>query len=187
MEIALPQCLEMLNEGGRLVVISFHSLEDRIVKHYMRAQAQAGALPARLPVRAAELPKPRMKLIGKPIYPTTDEEVAANPRARSAVMRVAERVAHDQAQCSAGRNSGACARWPWSRRSTRQESCSSNCRQQQDQARQLEVEYGQLQLEQSTWAMHSRVEKIAANNLHMRVPPATRVHLVPPPPAPAKP
>jgi len=58
---------------------------------------------------------------------------------------------------------------------------------QQDQARQLEVEYGQLQLELSTWAMHSRVEKIAANNLQMRVPPVTRVHQVPPPPAPAKP
>lgn len=58
---------------------------------------------------------------------------------------------------------------------------------QQDQARQLEVEYGQLQLEQSTWAMHSRVEKIAANNLQMRIPPVTRVHLVPPLPAPAKP
>ena len=58
---------------------------------------------------------------------------------------------------------------------------------QQDQARQLEVEYGQLQLEQSTWAMHSRIEKIAANNLQMRIPPATRVHLVPPPPAPTKP
>lgn len=58
---------------------------------------------------------------------------------------------------------------------------------QQDQARRFEVEYGQLQLEQSTWAMHSRVEKIAANNLHMRVPPVSRVHLVPPPPAPTKP
>jgi cell division protein FtsL len=58
---------------------------------------------------------------------------------------------------------------------------------QQDQARQLEVEYGQLQLEQSTWAMHSRVEKIATNNLQMRVPPATRVHLVSPPPALSKP
>jgi 16S rRNA (cytosine1402-N4)-methyltransferase len=91
LEIALPQCLKMLNEGGRLVVISFHSLEDRIVKHFMRTQAQPGALPARLPVRAAELPKPRMKLVGKPVYPT-DEEVATNPRARSAVMRVAERV-----------------------------------------------------------------------------------------------
>ena len=92
LEIALPQCLEMLNVGGRLVVISFHSLEDRIVKQYMRTQAQPGALPARLPVRAAELPKPRMRLVGKPVYPT-DAEIAANPRARSAVMRVAERVA----------------------------------------------------------------------------------------------
>ena len=58
---------------------------------------------------------------------------------------------------------------------------------QQEIARQLEVEYGQLQLEQSTWAMHSRVEKIAANSLHMRVPPAARVHLVPPPPAQSSP
>ncbi len=58
---------------------------------------------------------------------------------------------------------------------------------QQEVAKQLEVEYGQLQLEQSTWAMHSRVEKIAANNLHMRVPPVPRVHLVPPPPAPSNP
>ena len=58
---------------------------------------------------------------------------------------------------------------------------------QQEIAKQFEVEYGQLQLEQSTWAMHSRVEKIAANNLQMRVPPVTRVHLVPPPPASSKP
>jgi cell division protein FtsL len=58
---------------------------------------------------------------------------------------------------------------------------------QQEIAKHFEVEYGQLQLEQSTWAMHSRVEKVAANNLQMRVPPATRVHLVPPPPAPSKP
>ena len=58
---------------------------------------------------------------------------------------------------------------------------------QQEVAKQFEVEYGQLQLEQSTWAMHSRVEKIASNNLQMRVPPSTRVHLVPPPPAPSKP
>ena len=58
---------------------------------------------------------------------------------------------------------------------------------QQEVAKQHEVEFGQLQLEQSTWAMHSRVEKIAANNLQMRVPPAARVHLVPPPPAPSRP
>jgi cell division protein FtsL len=58
---------------------------------------------------------------------------------------------------------------------------------QQEVAKLYEVEFGQLQLEQSTWAMHSRVEKIAANNLQMRVPPAARVHLVPPPPASSRP
>ncbi len=90
--VTLPQCLEVLNDGGRLVVISFHSLEDRIVKQFMRAQSRPGALPARLPLRARELPKPHLKLIGKPVFPS-ESEIAANPRARSAVMRVAERIA----------------------------------------------------------------------------------------------
>lgn len=58
---------------------------------------------------------------------------------------------------------------------------------EQERARALEVEYGQLQLEQSTWAMQSRVERIAASRLQMRVPPAARVRVVPPPPAPTKP
>ncbi|HTP94735.1 MAG TPA: cell division protein FtsL [Burkholderiales bacterium] len=56
--------------------------------------------------------------------------------------------------------------------------------QQQDLARQLDVEKGQLQLEQSTWAMHSRIEKIAASELQMRVPPPARIQLVPPPAQP---
>jgi len=90
--LMLPQCLEVLNDGGRLVVISFHSLEDRIVKQFMRTHSQPGALPARLPVRAHELPKPSLRLIGKPVFPSR-AEIAANPRARSAVMRVAERIA----------------------------------------------------------------------------------------------
>lgn len=90
--LMLPQCLEVLNDGGRLVVISFHSLEDRIVKQFMRTHSQPGVLPARLPVRAHELPKPRLRLIGKPVFPSR-AEIAANPRARSAVMRVAERIA----------------------------------------------------------------------------------------------
>ena len=90
LSLALPQCVAHLAPGGRLVVISFHSLEDRIVKRYLRDESQPPRLPARLPVRAAELPPPRLRLVGKSIRASA-AELAANPRARSAVMRVAER------------------------------------------------------------------------------------------------
>jgi 16S rRNA (cytosine1402-N4)-methyltransferase len=72
------------------VVISFHSLEDRIVKRFMRDEANPPRLPPRLPVKAADLPSPRLALVGRVQRPCADE-VANNPRARSAVMRVAER------------------------------------------------------------------------------------------------
>jgi 16S rRNA (cytosine1402-N4)-methyltransferase len=91
LSVVLPQCVALLGAGGRLVVISFHSLEDRIVKRFMRAQSQSDALPARLPVRARDLPQPRMRLVGRAVR-ASDRETAANPRARSAVMRVAERT-----------------------------------------------------------------------------------------------
>ena len=91
LSVVLPQCVALLGTGGRLVVISFHSLEDRIVKRFMRAQSQADALPARLPVRARDLPQPRMRLVGRAVR-ASDRETAVNPRARSAVMRVAERT-----------------------------------------------------------------------------------------------
>ncbi len=91
LSLALPQCATRLAPGGRLVVISFHSLEDRIVKRFLREQSQPPQLPARLPVRAADLALPPLRLIGKPVFPDKSE-ITDNPRARSAVMRVAEKV-----------------------------------------------------------------------------------------------
>ena len=91
MSLVLPQCMELLAPAGRLVVISFHSLEDRIVKRFLRDSARADRLPPRLPVRQHELAPPRLRLVGRARRPAPTE-VAANPRARSAVMRVAERI-----------------------------------------------------------------------------------------------
>lgn len=87
----LPACVARLVPGGRVAVISFHSLEDRIVKRFMRDESRPPVLPARLPIRAADLPPPRLRLVGKAVRPS-GAEVAANPRSRSAVMRVAERT-----------------------------------------------------------------------------------------------
>ncbi|MDD2160358.1 16S rRNA (cytosine(1402)-N(4))-methyltransferase RsmH [Pseudomonas sp. MIL19] len=92
LESGLDAALESLEVGGRLVVISFHSLEDRIVKLFMRkhAKGEMDTLPRDLPI----IPKafePRLKLIGKPVF-ASEAELAANPRSRSAVMRIAEKV-----------------------------------------------------------------------------------------------
>ena len=91
LSLVLPQAVARLAPGGRLVVISFHSLEDRIVKRFMRDEATPRQPPKGVPVRAADLPPVRLRLVGKARRPSA-AEVAANPRARSAVMRVAERV-----------------------------------------------------------------------------------------------
>ncbi len=85
---ALPQALEALAPGGRLAVISFHSLEDRIVKQFIRAEEKGPELPPDLPVRHAEI-VPRLRAVGKP-QRAGAAELQRNPRARSAVLRVAE-------------------------------------------------------------------------------------------------
>ncbi|GAB6388049.1 16S rRNA (cytosine(1402)-N(4))-methyltransferase RsmH [Stutzerimonas marianensis] len=92
LEAGLNAALDALDVGGRLVVISFHSLEDRIVKQFMRrhAKGEADKLPRDLPVIPEKF-VPRLKLLGKPQYASA-EEVKANPRSRSAVMRVAEKL-----------------------------------------------------------------------------------------------
>jgi 16S rRNA (cytosine1402-N4)-methyltransferase len=94
--LALPQAMNILNDGGRLVVISFHSLEDRIVKRFMRDEASLDTLPKNLPLRSVDLPQPKLRLIGKPVK-AGSAEVAVNPRARSAVMRIAEKNAERRA------------------------------------------------------------------------------------------
>jgi len=88
---ALPQALATLRPGGRLAVISFHSLEDRLVKRFMRREAAGGDLPPDLPIRHADL-HPALRILGR-AQRATDAETARNPRARSAVLRVAEKLA----------------------------------------------------------------------------------------------
>ena len=92
LSLILPQCLNLLAEGGRLVVISFHSLEDRIVKRFIQNEQNRDDLPANFPIKAKDLPQPRLVCIGKAIKPST-QEIKQNVRCRSAVMRVAERTA----------------------------------------------------------------------------------------------
>ena len=91
LEVLLSRVVDLLQVGGRLVVISFHSLEDRRVKRFIRDQERGIKLPKNLPVRDVERGV-RLKKVGKAVKPT-DLEVGDNIRSRSAVMRVAERVA----------------------------------------------------------------------------------------------
>lgn len=93
LDAVLPQTLDVLAPGGRLAVISFHSLEDRRVKNFIRDEAKGDRFPVDLPVTHAHL-APHLKPIGKAIRPS-EEEVRRNSRSRSAVLRIAERTTNE--------------------------------------------------------------------------------------------
>ncbi len=94
-EKAINAALDVLNEGGRLVVISFHSLEDRLIKQFMKKHSQGKKVPRGMPITEAELQKgKKLSLVGRKLKPSKNE-VTENVRSRSSVMRVAERLAKD--------------------------------------------------------------------------------------------
>ena len=90
-QMMLPQAVQHLAEGGRLAVISFHSLEDRLVKRFLQAHSRPN-VPERLPLRASEMPEAALRIIGRAVRASA-AETTRNPRARSAILRVAARTA----------------------------------------------------------------------------------------------
>ena len=88
----LAQSLRVLKIGGRLAIIDFHSLEDQGIKHFFRRYAEGIDIPRGLPLKEAEIAKYRkLKIIGKAIRPS-EEEILGNTRARSAILRIAEKI-----------------------------------------------------------------------------------------------
>lgn len=190
LERGLDAALESLAVGGRLVVISFHSLEDRIVKLFMRkhAKGEADNLPRDLPIRSKVF-EPRLKLLGKPQY-ASEEELKANPRSRSAVMRVAEKLEMSRLFVKRlptgsflmlllyiGLLLSAIAvaySTYWNRQLLNSLYSELSVR---DKA---QAEWGRLILEQSTWTAHSRIESLAVEQLRMRVPDPAEVRMVAP-------
>jgi len=91
LEAALPQAVQLLAPGGRLAVISFHSLEDRIVKHFMRRESRDCVCPPKLPICTCDH-RATLRVVTRNIIRPTEEEIEANPRSRSARLRIAERL-----------------------------------------------------------------------------------------------
>jgi 16S rRNA (cytosine1402-N4)-methyltransferase len=92
LEAGLAAAVELLRPGGRLVVLSYHSLEDRIVKRFFQAERRGCVCPPEVPICVCGR-NPRLRLVTRPSLTPTPDEIAANPRARSARLRAAERLA----------------------------------------------------------------------------------------------
>lgn len=92
LELGLSESIDILKPSGRLAVISFHSLEDRMVKRFFKSKSQGKKYPAKLPIMQVEADVGKqVRIIGKPVKPS-EQEVKTNPRARSSVLRVAEKL-----------------------------------------------------------------------------------------------
>lgn len=102
LSVVLREATGLLAPGGRLVVIAFHSLEDRIVKRFIEAESRTCVCPPDQPICTCDT-IPRLRRVGKPVRPS-DEEMTANPRSRSAIMRVAERLDSDGDVAHQGRS-----------------------------------------------------------------------------------